>query len=149
MTAADEPVLFIDRSLGRQDVATVLRAHGASVRIHDEEFDQATGDEDWLAEVGRRAWFVLSKDGRIRYRRPELLAWAEAGVGGFILVQGNLSGPQMAEAFALALPAIRRICRTEGRPFLARVQRSGRVTVHLTAQALLGLDEEDAGRREG
>jgi len=55
-------VFFIDRSLGRKYVAGALRTAGAKVEVHDDHFPQTTPDVEWLAEVGRRGWVVLSKD---------------------------------------------------------------------------------------
>lgn len=71
-------VFFIDRSLGRKYVAEALRTAGATVEVHDDHFPQTTPDVDWLAEVGRRGWVVLSKDERIRRNRIEREA-LEAG----------------------------------------------------------------------
>ncbi|MEZ5614602.1 MAG: hypothetical protein R3E35_05245 [Rhodocyclaceae bacterium] len=59
-------VFFIDRSLGRKQVAEAFREVGGTVEVHDNHFPQTTPDVDWLAEVGRRGWVVLSKDDRIR-----------------------------------------------------------------------------------
>jgi len=58
--------LFLDRSLGRRQVAEALRNAGARIEIHDDHFGPETTDEDWLREAGRRGWIVLTKDARIR-----------------------------------------------------------------------------------
>lgn len=71
-------VFFIDRSLGRKYVAEALRTAGATVEVHDDHFPQTTPDVEWLAEVGRRGWVVLSKDERIRRNRIERGAGSRA-----------------------------------------------------------------------
>ena len=49
---------FIDRCLGKK-LATVLRAQGHTVELHDSHFAK---DVDWLPTVGQRGWVVLTKD---------------------------------------------------------------------------------------
>jgi len=60
---------FVDRSLGGKVVADALRAAGEAVEVHDDHFAADAADQTWLAEIGMRAWVVLSKDDRIR-RNP-------------------------------------------------------------------------------
>jgi len=119
---------FLDRSLGRRKVANVLRGAGATVEIHDDHFSPDTRDEDWLQEVGRRGWIVLTKDSRIRYHTSERLALIKAGVAAFVLSGGNLRGDEMAEIFVKALPAMCRFARKNCPPFIARITKGGSVT---------------------
>jgi hypothetical protein len=84
-------------------VAEALRRSGCSVEIHDQHFHQAAKDTDWLPEVGRRGWVVLTKDRQIRTRQNELIALLSAGVAAFVLTAADLSGPEMASAFVRAL----------------------------------------------
>jgi len=69
------PDLFLDRSLGRVQVPTLLRAAGLHVRTLSEEYgvpaDEDVPDTEWLAHAGQRGWPVLMKDERIRYRSAE------------------------------------------------------------------------------
>ena len=105
---ATPPPLFIDRSLGRLAIATALRAQGAEVHTHDAHFPQDARDEEWLAQVGRRGWAVISKDTRIRYRQTELAALIAGGVRAFVLTRGDRSGPEMAAILVNALPHVAR-----------------------------------------
>jgi hypothetical protein len=61
-------VFFIDRSLGRKIVAQGLRDVDEIVKIHDDRFAPYAKEVEWLVEVGKRGWIVLTKDDRIRYR---------------------------------------------------------------------------------
>jgi hypothetical protein len=76
---------FIDRSLGDRFVAEALRTHGLTVRAHKDHFPPDAKDEDWLREVGRRRWVVLTKDKMLRYRQTETTALLEAKVRAFVL----------------------------------------------------------------
>jgi hypothetical protein len=55
-------VYFVDRSLGRGIVVDTLRATGHEVHAHDALFAQDTPDTEWLVDVGRRHWVVLTKE---------------------------------------------------------------------------------------
>jgi len=72
------PDLFLDRSLGRNAVAQILRSHGLRLTTLSEHYgmpqDQMVADETWLAEAGQRGWVVLMKDKSIRRNAPELTA---------------------------------------------------------------------------
>jgi hypothetical protein len=80
-------VFFIDRSLGRKIVAQALREIGETVEIHDDHFAPDAKDAEWLLEVGKRGWIVLTKDDRIRYRVTERTAIESATVRAFVLTR--------------------------------------------------------------
>lgn len=120
-------VFFIDRSLGGHLVADALREAGTRVEVHDDHFSPDCLDEDWLVEVGRRGWVVLTKDARIAYRRSECRAVLAAKVRMFVLVGGQLSGPDMAAAFTQARGRMQRFASAHDPPFIAKVYRDGTV----------------------
>jgi predicted nuclease of predicted toxin-antitoxin system len=124
---------FLDRNLGKQTIAAALRQAGVDVQIHDDHFRQDATDVEWLREVGRHGWIVLTKDKGIRHRSHERVALLQAGVRAFVLVAGNLSGQEMAEVFVKALPAIRRFVAQHNPPFIAKVTRSGAVSMLVSA----------------
>ncbi len=64
-------VFFLDRNLGKYTIAEALRQAGANVEIHDDHFQSDAKDEEWLGEVGRRGWIILTNDKKIRYRSNE------------------------------------------------------------------------------
>jgi PIN like domain len=122
-------VFFIDRSLGRKIVAQALREVGEIIQIHDDHFAPDAKDEDWLAEVGKRGWIVLTKDDRIRYRVTERSAITSAKVRAFVLSSSQLQGKEMAAAFVKALPQIKRLIANHAPPFIGRVSRNGKVSL--------------------
>lgn len=119
----------MDRALGTITVAGALRSAGCTVEIHDDHFAQDAKDAEWLSAVGRRGWVVLTKDHHVRTRQNELIALLAAGVAAFVLTSGDLSGPEMAEAFVRALPKMNRVLVGQPRPFIARVSPGGAVTL--------------------
>jgi len=122
-------VFFLDRNLGTKHVASALRATGVTVEVHNDHFLQDAKDEVWLPEVGKRGWVVLTKDDRIRYRPTELAAVIDAHVALFALASGNLNGEEMAQAFVAALPRMTRVLAKYRPPFIAKVTRSGEVSI--------------------
>lgn len=107
----------------------MLRQEGVEVHVHDDLFAPGTTDEEWLSEVGRRRWIVLTKDRRIRYRTPERLAVQRARVAMFVLTAGDCQGKEMAVIFAKALPKITRFLSRNPPPFIATVARSGSISM--------------------
>jgi hypothetical protein len=99
------------------------------VEIHDDHFPPDAPDQNWLAEVGANAWVVLSKDHRIRRNPVEREALLAAGVAAFFLGRSDLRGEQMASAFRVGLPAMKKALRRFPVPFIAGVSVAGEVHV--------------------
>jgi hypothetical protein len=123
------PVFFIDRSLGKHVVPDALRAAGVRVEVHDDHFPQNAIDEVWLPAVGQNGWAVLTSDDRIRYRHAEKGAAIAAGVALFIFAGKGMRGAAVADALVRALPAMLRLLANQRRPFIAKVGRTGTVTM--------------------
>jgi hypothetical protein len=86
-----------------------------------EHFPHATRDEDWLPEVGRRGWVVLTKDARIRSNALERGAVVASDVALFELTRGDLTGVEMGAIFCAALGRIRTVLRRYPVPIVATV----------------------------
>jgi predicted nuclease of predicted toxin-antitoxin system len=125
----DGTVFFIDRSLGVEPIRTALINSGLVVEIHDEHFARDEVDHVWLRGVGERAWVVLTKDQRLRYRPLEIGALRASNARVFVLTAGNLRGAEIAAVFLAALPRICRILHSRPGPFVARVSQSGNVAI--------------------
>ncbi len=63
-------------------MATVLRAAGLYVEVHDDHFRQDALDPEWLTAVGEKNWIVVTRDERIRYNVAEKQALRRAKVQG-------------------------------------------------------------------
>jgi predicted nuclease of predicted toxin-antitoxin system len=125
----DGTIFFIDRSLGVEPIRTELIKSGVVVEIHDNHFARDEDDRVWLQKVGSLGWVVLTKDQKLRYRPLELAALRASNARVFVLTAGNLRGSEIAAAFLAALPRILKILKSNAGPFIARVSRSGHVTV--------------------
>lgn len=74
----DEFTFFLDRSLGKELIASALREKNISVEVHDSHFPPDAKDEYWLPEVASRGWIVLTKDRRFHNRVLEIAAIANS-----------------------------------------------------------------------
>jgi predicted nuclease of predicted toxin-antitoxin system len=110
---------FVDRSLGRGLVVEALRAAKLEVHAHDDHFAQNTPDAEWLVEVVRRGWVVLTKDKNIRVNALERTALIRANVACIMLGRGDLTATAMAQVFIDALPLIQRVLRRFALPLAA------------------------------
>lgn len=75
--SASAPEFFVDRSLGRHQLADALRDLGVDVRtmaaVYGEKMGQGLADETWLADAGRRGLVVLIRTTASATDRPR---WA-------------------------------------------------------------------------
>lgn len=81
---------FFDNNLSFR-LAEGLRGFGEGVRHLRDEFDPATPDTVWLPEIGRRGWYLITRDKRIARKPAEVRALKGAGIGGFVFVQQRIS----------------------------------------------------------
>jgi hypothetical protein len=129
-------VFFVDRSLGKNAVASQLRDAGVRVEIHDDWFQPDAPDEAWLTSVGQRGWIVLTKDKRIQHRLIEQAAVVAASVRLFALSGGNLTGTEMGAIFVKAHRRISTCAQANRPPFIARVYRDGSVKIVMSHKQL-------------
>ena len=119
-------VFFIDRSLGQGVVASRLKEAGYNVEIHDNHFKPDAPDEEWITEVGRRGWVILTKDSNILLRTGELLAVAKGKARLYALVSAKLTGPQMGLIFLKAAVKITNSIKHQEPPCIAKIYSTGK-----------------------
>jgi predicted nuclease of predicted toxin-antitoxin system len=130
-------VFFIDRCLGNKIIAETLKKTGITIEIHDDNFPQNALDVDWLPEVGKREWIILTKDAKIGKNRLERLAVTQAKIRMFALASQNLSGEDMLIIFQKAVTQMLKFIDKNPAPFIARVHRDGTVKAWKNSQELL------------
>ena len=112
-------VFFTDRDLGKQFPA-LLRNAGISVEGHGDHFLDDAKDEDWIVEVGKRGWVVLTHDKRIRYKPNELAAVKAAGIAMLVLI-GKAPHAVLAQNFIDTIDRVEAFLLKRKRPFIAKV----------------------------
>lgn len=114
-------IFFTDRDLGKQ-FPNLLSQAGLVVEKHADHFADTAKDEEWLTEVGRRGWYAITHDQRIRYKPNEKAAVMRAGVGLFVLI-GTAPLAELARNFIMTFPKIEQFIEENSRPFIAKVYR--------------------------
>lgn len=117
---------FADRNLGVKIFSAILRAKGITVHLHQDHFAQNAADVDWMPEVARRGWPIISPDIRISRDRLEVEAIMTSGAAVFCLAGGHLTGEEKARNFLRCLPQITSVVARTPRPFIARVYQPNR-----------------------
>jgi predicted nuclease of predicted toxin-antitoxin system len=125
MSQGSTVTFFLDRALGNHYVAQALVKAGATVEVCDDHFPPDCPDVVWLPEVSERGWIILTKDDKIGRNPLEQIAIAQSEAKVFILAVGNLTGKEMGQIFALALPRIAKLTQSHRSPFIARVYEGG------------------------
>lgn len=123
----DTPVLFIDRDTWSRKLGEALDSANIPFVAHHHRFEPDAPDADWLLEVGKERWIIVTRDKAIRRRPAEIAAVRAAGVHVFALTSGNLSAAESASIIVSAWPHIKRAIANIQPPQLWAVDRSGRV----------------------
>jgi hypothetical protein len=116
---------FLDHQIGRYQVAAALRAAGAKVEVHLDHFPGDMPDVDWIPEVARRDWVLITKDQNIRRNPLERFAYEVAKLRGFVSTGKDMNAGELGELLVRCLPGMVR--RTAGRrgPLLFTISRGG------------------------
>jgi predicted nuclease of predicted toxin-antitoxin system len=122
-----DPEFFIDRSLGRYQLAGALREIGWTVHTHFEVYgdrDEDVDDVEWVAYAGEHGYVVLMRDTRIRRRAVERQALVDAGVRAFVLTAGQVTAEVYIETVLSHRHRILQRARKRG-PTIFAVRASG------------------------
>ena len=129
-----EYIYFTDRDLGRNIFPGVLREAGFRVEVHDDHFRPDAEDVDWLPEVARRGWIVLSNDQNILRRPLEREAVRSSGAAVLVLIGGQATATQLARNFLNTLPKIEALLDSQAPPLIAKVYRPSPVDLIAAGQ---------------
>ncbi len=116
---------FLDYQIGRYIVADALRAAGAHVEVHVDHFAQNAPDVEWLPEVGRHGWVLITKDEHIHRNLLEREAYKTASLRGFVVTGKDMAGGDLAALLVTHLSGmVRRVAGRRG-PLLYTLTRGG------------------------
>lgn len=114
---------FIDRDLGAKKFPAILKQAGIDVEIHNDHFAPDSPDEEWLPQVAKKGWYVLSNDKGILKGEVQRSAVMTSGVGLFILVGGHVKAEEIAKNFVNTISKVLEFAADLERPFIAKVYR--------------------------
>ena len=123
----DEPVLFLDRNLGKHVIADELRSAGIFCEVHDDHLPIDAPDEVWIALAGRNGWIALTKDNNIRYRCAQLDSIRRHATRIIIIRVKNATGPEIAQILLKGINRIYQFYSSKDAPLVAAIYRDGRI----------------------
>ncbi len=92
-----------------------------------EEFPRGALDVDWLPEVGRRGWVLVSADRRQSKKPDELAALKRAKVRAFYFSNATMTSAMQVEAFTRGLGRVVQTVRKQTPPFVKIIRPSGEI----------------------
>ena len=105
---------FLDHQIGRVQVASALRTAGARVEVHLDHFAGDSQDTEWIPEIARRDWVLITKDQNIRRNRLERAVYEAAKLRGFVVTGKGMTGDELGRLLVQCLKGMVR--RAAGRP---------------------------------
>jgi len=126
LESLSDHVFFLDRALQSYSLRDALVALGARVEMHRDYFADNADDVDWLPEVARKGWVILTKD---QFNWLERQAIINAGGRAFLLIPGRLPGAEQVAIICGALRRMLRLLKATPAPFVAKIYRSGEVAL--------------------
>ena len=116
---------FLDHQIGRYQVAEALRTAGAKVEVHLDHFPGNMPDIEWIPEVARHAWVLITKDQNIRRNPLERAAYESAKLRGFVATGKDMNAKELSDLLVRCLPGmVRRAAGRKG-PLVFTISRMG------------------------
>ncbi len=128
--------IFIDRCLGGVRLAKAIHGQGITVEVHDDHFPQDALDKDWLPEVGKKGWLVLTADENIGRRQIELFAVNDYSVKLFVFVPSKMNARGRNAIIVDSLLSIVKVAEKNQAPFIAKIYRDSRIEIWKDSQEL-------------
>ena len=126
LESLNQYTFFLDRALESYALRDALKRLGARVEMHRDYFDEGADDSDWLPDVAKRGWVILSTD---QFNYLEREAIRNAGGRAFLLMQGNMTGDEQVAIIIGAMRRMLRILKSNPPPFIAKIYRAKRVLI--------------------
>ena len=119
-------ILFLDRSMGKGIGCALkcLKRFPATIQLHDDHFARDTGDDVWLADVGRWGWVAMGRDYHHHLMDVERDAIRAHRARVFYLWGANASQWEQLRVLAKAWDRIEAACH-EPAPFIYRIRKNG------------------------
>ena len=123
-------IVFLDENhCGNLHLHAALRANNVRFESYLDHFARGVPDTEWLPEVGKRSWCLLTTDKRIRRRPLEREAVFEHTIRMFYFANNDVGGAAMGLTLGKALPKMRLLFEHQEPPFVASINKAGDVTL--------------------
>lgn len=118
---------FLDRNLGREKLAGLLREAGFVIQVHDDYYKRDEADNVWLEECGRKRLIVITPDTNILKVPLSMRAIGKNRGRVFFLSTSNVPSELWAKAITSAWREINTVLAKHQGPFYARISLAGLV----------------------
>ncbi len=116
----------LDNNLSQQ-LAKGMKGFGEDV-VHLTEFLlPEVEDAEFLAYIGSKGWYLVTRDHKIRYRPAESAALRKHQVGAFFMSGKNLGRCQLTQQIVRNWPKMKELAKKTKRPFAFRVPPNGKM----------------------
>jgi predicted nuclease of predicted toxin-antitoxin system len=123
----EDITFFIDRNAG---ISTdELKNMGLNVERHDDHFPQNATDIEWLAKCGENNWVIISGDKNIKRNNVEKTVLLNSCVAAFFFTSGEITKEKQVEIISKGLKRIANILASQKKPFIARLDKEGKVEI--------------------
>jgi hypothetical protein len=116
---------FTDRDLGKLFPKLLIESGIKTIR-HSDYFKDNASDQEWISMAGKKGWFCLSHNKKIRYVPIQKEAVKQSRVGLFLLV-GHTNNRELAENFIATIYKVKKFIKKNKRPFIAKIYRSSKM----------------------
>ena len=127
----NEPVLFLDRNLGKYVVPDALRSEGISCEVHDDHLPIDAPDEDWIALAGQKGWIAITKDKNIRHRHAQLASIRKYATRTVVIRVKIATGELIAQVLIKNRNRIFQLYSSDNSPLVVGIDRNGNIKVYL------------------
>jgi predicted nuclease of predicted toxin-antitoxin system len=116
-------IFYLDECLGGNKVPAALKEAGIVFELHNDHFPRGTADEEWLPEIGKKGWVLLTQDKGIKRRKNELAALRENKVRAFVISARGLRGEEIGALIVKTMPQILRVLKHTEAPLIAAISK--------------------------
>lgn len=106
-------------------LAQALAILGEEACHLQDEFAADCADKEWLAEIGDRGWFLVTRDRNILKNKAEQAALRRHNVGAFFLSGKGLSRWDLVQQVIRNWPRILELADSTHRPFAILIPPNG------------------------
>jgi hypothetical protein len=115
---------FVDNNLSVQ-LARGMAGFGEDVTHLKDHYSPDAADTDWLPQIGRDEWILLTRDDRVRFNPAELAALKQHRVGAFFLGGKGRSRWDIIQQVVRNWMRMNELADKTSRPFAFRVPPQG------------------------
>ena len=122
------PTLFLDNDQGTKILPDILTRAGLSTKRLQDSFDRATPDHEWIPEVAKNGWVIVTSDKGIETDPQNREAVIESNAKIVMLDENNSRAVTWASAIIVSRESIRDAFKTCAEACIVSLRNTGSLT---------------------